>query len=87
LEKLVLMKASIDDTTEFFGFWSKARAIAGEIRVSRPQAAARKARGRKAKSRRASLNSPTFRNHVAVVLRAPIRSTSKLPVTRLFGIR
>jgi hypothetical protein len=71
LEKLVrkidLSRCSIDDAMEFFGFWNKARAVAGEIRVSRPPTSARKARGRKAKRRRASLNSPTFSKHVALV--------------------
>jgi hypothetical protein len=70
VRKVDLMKCSIEDATEFFGFWSKAKAIAGEIRVSKPQSAGRKARGRKAKSRRTSLNSPGFRNHVALVERS-----------------
>jgi hypothetical protein len=74
LEKLVrkidLMKCSIEDAVGFFGFWSKTRAVAGELRIAKPQTAARKARGRRAKSRRASLNSPKFRNHVSLVERS-----------------
>ncbi|MBY3433688.1 hypothetical protein HFN89_05945 [Rhizobium laguerreae] len=74
MEKLVrkidLIKCSIEDAAEFFGFWCKARATSGELRIAKPQTAARKARGRKSKSRRASLKSPQFRNHIALVERS-----------------
>lgn len=70
VRRIDLRKCTTDEATAFFGFWSKARATAGDLRISKPTPQSRKTRGKKKRARRASLNTPGFRKYVTLVERS-----------------
>lgn len=70
VRRIDLRKCSTEEAVSFFGFWSKARAMTGDLRISKPTSPSRKTRAKRKKAPRASLNAPAFRPYVALVERS-----------------
>ncbi len=66
VRKIDLRKCTIDDAIDFFGSWSKHRALSSDLRIPK----AHTGKPKKRKCRRATLTSRTFSSNIAVVERS-----------------